>query len=53
MSKIAMNNIQHSVRENTCEMETEEYISFMRELAEWATSQADIADYAESPENYD
>lgn len=50
MSKIAMNNIQRSVRENTCEMETEEYISFMRGLAEWATLQADMAEYAESPE---
>ena len=48
-----MNNIQHSVRKNTCEMETEEYVSFMRELAEWATSQADMAEYAENPENYD
>lgn len=48
-----MHNIQHSVRENTSEMETEKYISFMRELAEWATSQADMADYAEPPENYD
>ena len=34
-------------------METEEYVSFMRELAEWATSQADMADYAETLENYD
>ena len=48
-----MNNIQHSVRENNCDMETEEYISFMRELAEWASSEADIAEYADSPENYD
>lgn len=48
-----MNNIQHSVRENTCDMETGEYASFMRELAEWATSQADVAEYADSPENYD
>ena len=30
-------------------METEEYVSFMRELAEWVTSQADMAEYAESP----
>ena len=50
MSKIAMNNIQHSVRENTCDMETQEYISFMRELAEWANSQADMAEYAENPD---
>lgn len=50
MSKIAMNNIRHSVRENTCEMETEEYVSFMRELSEWATSQADMAEYTDSLE---
>ena len=50
MSKIALHNVQRSVRENTCEMETEEYVSFMRELSEWATSQADMAEYAESPE---
>ena len=45
-----MNNIQHSVRENTCDMEIGEYVSFMRELAEWANSQADVAEYAESSE---
>ena len=50
MSKIALHNVQRSVRENTCEMGTEEYVSFMRELAEWATSQADMADYADSPD---
>lgn len=48
-----MNNIQHSVRENTCEMEIWEYVSFMRELAEWATSQADLAEYGDIPENDD
>ena len=53
MNRTAMNNVQHSVRENTCEMGTEDYISFLRELAEWATSQADVAEYAETPENYD
>lgn len=50
MSKIALHNVQRSVRENTCEMETEEYVSFMRELSEWATLQADMADYTDSLE---
>lgn len=29
----------------TSDMENDDYIDFMRELAEWATSQADIAEY--------
>ena len=29
----------------TSEMENDDYIEFMRELAEWASSQADIAEY--------
>lgn len=53
MNKIAMNNIQRAVRENTCEMGTEEYASFMRTLAGWVTSQADMAEYAECPDMED
>ena len=29
----------------TSDMENDEYIDFMRELADWATNQADIAEY--------
>lgn len=29
----------------TSEMENDDYIEFMRELAEWASSQADITEY--------
>ena len=53
MNKIAMSNIQRAVRENTCEMGTEEYATFMRTLAEWVTSQADMAEYAECPDMED
>lgn len=28
-------------------MENEDYINLMRELAEWTTSQADIAEYSD------
>lgn len=31
----------------TSDMENDDYIEFMRELAEWASSQADIAEYRE------
>lgn len=31
----------------TSEMENDDYIEFMRELAEWASSQADMAEYRE------
>lgn len=47
MSNRAMNNVQRAIRENTCDMDTETYISFMQELSEWANSQADMADYAQ------
>ncbi len=42
-----MAEVQRSIRERTCEMDTEEYVYFMRELADWANTQAEIADYAE------
>lgn len=31
----------------TSEMENDDYVEFMRELAEWASSQADVAEYRE------
>lgn len=42
-----MTEVQRSIREHTCEMDTKEYVNFMRELAEWANTQAEVADYAE------
>lgn len=34
-------------QERTVEMESEEYAAFMQELAEWAQTQADMAEYAD------
>ena len=47
MNKIAKSNVHHCVRENTCDMETEEYVAFMRELSDWATNQADMVEFTE------
>ena len=38
----------------TSDMENDDYIDFMRDLAEWATNQADIAEYrAENINEFD
>lgn len=38
----------------TSDMENDDYIDFMRELADWATNQADIAEYrAENINEFD
>ncbi len=42
-----MVEVQRNIKERTCEMDTESYACFMRELADWANTQAEIADYAE------
>lgn len=47
MSSTTMKDVQCAIRERTVEMGDEEYVAFMRELAEWAQSQADMADYAD------
>lgn len=33
------------IKEMTCSMGNEEYIEFMRELSDWAGSQADMAEF--------
>lgn len=47
MSNAVMKDVQRTIKERTVEMGDEEYAAFMRELAEWAQSQADMADYAD------
>ncbi|MEY8687702.1 hypothetical protein AB9N12_18590 [Bacteroides sp. AN502(2024)] len=47
MSNVVMKDVQRTIRERTVEMESEEYAAFMRELAEWAQTQADMAEYAD------
>ena len=45
MSKVAMNAVKQVVREQTCDLDTPEYVEFLRELADWAISEADVAEY--------
>ncbi len=45
MGKAVMNCIKQSIKEQTCDLDTLEYVEFLRELAEWATSKADVAEY--------
>lgn len=40
-----MLEVQRSIREATSDFDTEEYISFLQELSEWASSQADIMEW--------
>lgn len=41
----ALNEIKHEVELRTGGFDTEEYIEFMEELANWAHNQAALADY--------
>lgn len=50
MSNAVMKDVQRAIRERTAEMDSEAYAAFLRELAEWAQTQADMADYAD--DNY-
>lgn len=45
MGKAVMSCIKQSIKEQTCDLDTPEYVEFLRELAEWATSEADVAEY--------
>lgn len=45
MNKKAKDNIKWAVRENTAEMETAEYVEFLRELAEEFEAEADILEF--------
>lgn len=42
-----MKEVQSYIKEHTIEMDSEEYAAFMRELAEWSQTQADMAEYAD------
>lgn len=42
-----MTEVQRTIKEQTIAMETESYVEFMRELADWANTQAELADYVE------
>lgn len=41
----AVEQIKNHIQIHTSEMDNEDYINLMREIAEWATSQADITEY--------
>ncbi|MCX4276925.1 MULTISPECIES: hypothetical protein [Muribaculaceae] len=45
--KRVIQQIKNFIQLHTSDMENEDYISLMRELAEWTTSQADIAEYSD------
>lgn len=45
MSKSVIKEVQRQIKEQTCDLDTPEYVEFLRELAEWATSEADVAEY--------
>lgn len=43
--KEALNDIKRLAKELTSDLEQEDYIEFMRELGNWASSEADMAEY--------
>lgn len=43
--KQVVNQIKNYIQLHTSDMETEDYVNLMREIAEWATSEADITEY--------
>lgn len=45
MSKTAINRVKQSIKEQTCDLDTFGYVAFLRELAEWAASEADEIEY--------
>lgn len=42
-----MRDMQRTINEATMEMDTDAYCWFMRELAEWCQTQADMQEYRE------
>lgn len=40
-----MREVRQHIREATIELETDEFIWFLRELAEWCDTEADIQEY--------
>jgi hypothetical protein len=47
MMKQTLRDVKGYIIEMTSEMDCEAYIEFMRELSEWASSQADLQEYNE------
>lgn len=45
MGTVAMGNVKQAIKEQTCDFDNPEYVEFLRELAEWATSEADVTEY--------
>lgn len=45
--KKLIEQIKNYIQLHSCEMENENYIILMREIANWATSQADLIEYME------
>jgi hypothetical protein len=50
--KESIDCVKHTVAELTEGLNADAYIEFMRELAEWASNQADMAEYDEDEEAY-
>lgn len=48
--KQIVNQIKNYIQLHTSEIEDYDYINLMRELAEWANSQADITEYSDDTE---
>lgn len=42
-----VNDIKNYIQLHTSDMENDDYINFMRELAEWAENQANLTEYRE------
>jgi hypothetical protein len=40
-----MREVKRSIKQETVEFDTEEYVSFLRELAQWAMNEADVAEF--------
>lgn len=43
--KKTIEQIKNFIQLHISDMESEDYVALMRELAEWATSQADVTEY--------
>ncbi len=48
-----INHIKQQIREQTQEMNTSEYVEYMRELAMWAEDEANLAEYAPEYNSYE
>lgn len=40
-----MREVKRCIKQETVEFDTEEYVSFLRELAQWAMNEADVAEF--------